>query len=99
MAIPPDVLHNLGCDGKRRIQEVFGVIFYYAQALNSLALVALSSIGTEQVKPTEFIGKAAAQLLNYCAIHPNPVLRFCATDMVLRVYNDATYLSVSKGSS
>ena len=94
MTIPLDFLHTLGCDGKRHIQEVFGVIFYYTQALNSLALVALSSIGTEQVKPTEFTGKAAAQLLNYCAIYPNPVLRFCATDMVLSVYNDA-YLFIS----
>ena len=40
-----------------------------------------------------------AQLLNYCATYPNPVLRFCASDMILRVYSYASYLSVSKGCS
>ena len=58
-----------------------------------------NGIGTEQVTPTEFTGKAVTQLLNYCATYPNPVLRFCASDMVLRVYSDTSYLSVSKGRS
>ena len=39
------------------------------------------------------------QLLNYCTTYPNSVLRFCASDMVLRVYSDTSYLSVSKGRS
>ena len=87
---PPDFSPTLSSDGKRRIQEVIGVILYHTRALNSSALVALSSIGTEQVTPTEFTGKAVAQSLNYCVTYPNPELRFCASDMVLRVYSDAS---------
>ena len=49
---PQDCLANLSSDGKRRIQEVVAVILYHPRALNSLALVALSSIGTEQATPT-----------------------------------------------
>ena len=87
---PPDLPPNLSSDGKRYIQEVVGVILYYARVLNLPTLVALSSVGTEQATPTEFTGKAVAQLLNYCVTYPNPELRFCASDMVLRVYSDAS---------
>ena len=96
---PPDLPPNLSSDGKRYIQEVVGVILYHARALNSPALVALSCIGTEQATPTEFTEKAVAQLLNYCATYSNSVFLFCASDMVLRVYSDASYLSVTKGRS
>ena len=96
---PPDLPPNLSSDGKRYIQEVVGVILYHARALNSPVLVALSCIGTEQATPTEFTEKAVVQLLNYCATYSNPVLRFCASDMVLRVYSDASHLSVTKGQS
>ena len=81
---PLDVSPTLSSDGKRRIQEVVGVILYHARALNLPTLVALSSIDTEQATPTEFTGKAVTQLLNYCATNPSPVLRFCASDIVLR---------------
>jgi hypothetical protein len=30
--------------------------------------------------------------LNYCATHPDAVLRYTASDMVLQVHSDAAYL-------
>ena len=43
--------------------------------------------------------QAVVQLLNYCATHPNAVVRFHASDMVLWVESDASYLSEPKGRS
>ena len=40
-----------------------------------------------------------AQLLNYCATHPDASVRFTASDMLLAVESDASYLSVAKGRS
>ena len=69
---------------------------YHARALNSPALPSLSEIGTAQANPTEHTLDATTRLLNYCATYPNPTLRFVASDMILRVFSDASYLSVSK---
>ena len=40
-----------------------------------------------------------AQLLNYCASHPEATVRFTASGMILAVESDASYLSVVKGRS
>ena len=39
------------------------------------------------------------QLLNYCASHPDATIRFTASDMLLAIESDASYLSVTKGRS
>ena len=83
----------------RRIQEAVIMILYHAWGLKSPTLVVLSMIGTEQTIPTEFTGRVVFQLLNYWATYPNPILRFCASDMVLYVYSGTFYLSVHKGRS
>ncbi|KAI2497592.1 Reverse transcriptase (RNA-dependent DNA polymerase) [Fragilaria crotonensis] len=36
-----------------------------------------------------------AQLLNYCATHPDATVRFTASDMLLAIESDASYLSSS----
>jgi hypothetical protein len=38
----------------------------------------------------------AGQLLDYLATHPDAKIRFHASDMVLHLHSDASYLSVSK---
>ena len=86
----------LDADGKRRIQEVVGVLLYHTRVLNCPALVSLSDIGTEQAQPMTNTAVATTKLLNYCATYPNPTLHFIANDMILRLFSDAFCLSVSK---
>ena len=81
---------------KERIQEVVDVLLYHTRALNSPALASLSEIGTTQANPTVHTLDVTTRLLNYCATYPKPTLRFVASDMILRVFSDASYLSVSK---
>ena len=43
--------------------------------------------------------EAVILLLNYCATHPEVKIRFQASDMVLHINSDASYLSVSEARS
>ena len=56
-------------------------------------LVALGTLASAQTKGTEATTRAAAQLLDYAATHPAAVLQFKASNMVLHVHSDASYLS------
>jgi hypothetical protein len=39
------------------------------------------------------------QLLNYCATNPNAILRYSASDMILRMHSDGSYLSKTRARS
>jgi len=43
--------------------------------------------------------EAITQLLNYCATHPDATVRYHASDMVLWIHSDASYLTAPKGRS
>ena len=54
---------------------------------------ALSSIAACQANGTEDVLLACHQLLDYVATHPSATIHFLASDMVLAVHLDASYLS------
>ena len=43
--------------------------------------------------------KALNQLLNYAATHPNIIVRYLASDMMLSIHSDASYLSEAEARS
>jgi hypothetical protein len=59
-------------------------------------IIPLSDIATEQTTATEKTKTAAGQLLDYLATHPDAKYRFRASDMILHIHSEASYLSVSK---
>jgi hypothetical protein len=59
----------------------------------------LNDIATEQTKATEKTQAATNQLLDYLATHPEATIRYHASDMILHIHNDASYLSVSNAHS
>jgi hypothetical protein len=59
----------------------------------------LSDISTEQTKATEKTQAATNQLLDYLATHPDATIRYHASDMILHIHSDASYLSVSNARS
>ncbi len=79
--------------GKKRIQQVVGSFLYYARAVNPTILIALSGIPTQQAAPTENTRKQAKQFLDYMWTHPDAKIRHHASDMVLNVHSNASYLS------
>ena len=61
--------------------------------------LALSDIASEQANPTEKTMKRVRQLLDYMATYPEAKIQFRASDMILNVCSDASYLSAAKGRS
>jgi hypothetical protein len=55
-------------------------------------LLALSTIASEQLKGTEHTMTKTKQLLDYLATHPNAMVRFHASDMILNIHLDALYI-------
>jgi hypothetical protein len=98
-AKPADTSAPLNAADKTRIQEVIGVFLYYARAVDNTMLPALGTIAQSQATPTRHTMNAIIQLLNYAAANPNAILRYVASDMILHVESDASYLSESKARS
>jgi hypothetical protein len=96
---PPDTSAPLQASEITRLQQVIGTLLYYARAIDSTMLVALGSLSSAQAKGTEATAQALTHLLNYCATHPDAVLLYHASGMILHVHSDASYLSESQARS
>jgi hypothetical protein len=55
----------------------------------------LNDIATEQTKATEKTQAATNQLLEYLVNRPDATIRYHASDMILHIHSDASYLLVS----
>ena len=94
-----DMTPALDLTDQKRVQEVLGTLLYYARAVDSTMLPAIGSLATQQAKPTIATMKTITQLLNYCATNPETTLRYIASNIVLHVESDVSYLSKSWGHS
>ena len=83
----------------KRIQKIVGSFLYYARAIDSTILPALSEISTLQAHPTQNTKKKANMLLDYLATNPKAKIRYKASDMILHVDSDAAYLVAPNAKS
>jgi hypothetical protein len=81
------------------IQKVTGSVLFYARAVDPTVLMPLNDIAMEQTKATEKTQAATNQLLDYLATHPDTTIIYHASDMILHIHSDASYLSVSNARS
>jgi hypothetical protein len=65
---------------------------WYVCAVDLTVLMALSTIASEQSKGTENTMLKTKQLLDYLATNPNAMVRFQASDMILNIHSNASYL-------
>ena len=93
--LPTDESPKLDEKGIKRIQQIVGSILYYARAIDMTVLAALSTIAIDQTKATERTMNRCIQLLDYLASNQNAKVRFYASDMVMNIHSDASYLSES----
>jgi hypothetical protein len=61
--------------------------------------MALSDIATQQLAPTENTKKQVDQFLDYMWTHPDATIQYRASDMILNVHSDASYLSAPHACS
>ena len=62
-------------------------------------LPALGSVATQQGNPTENTMQKVMQFLDYAATHPDAIITYRASDMVLAGHSNASYLSETKARS
>jgi hypothetical protein len=97
--LPIDISPKLSPNEVKEIQRVIGSILYYLCAIDITVLMALSSIVIEQSKGTTSTMEKAKQLLDYLATNPDATIHFRASDMIMNVHFDASYLSESDACS
>jgi hypothetical protein len=59
----------------------------------------INDISIEQTKATDKTQATTNQILDYLATHPDATIRYHASDMILHINSDASYLSVSHARS
>jgi hypothetical protein len=70
-------------------------MLYYTRVVYPSILMPLNDITTEQTKATEKTKMATNQLLDYLATHLETTIRYHASDTILYIHSDASYISVS----
>ena len=97
--LPTDSSPRLDKKGVRRVQQIVGSILYYARAVDMTVLMALSLLAIEQTKATEKTLAKWVQLLDYLAHHSTAKVGFYASDMIINIHSDASYLSEGRARS
>ena len=72
---------------------------FNSRATDMTFLVGLNSIAMQQATATKQTLKATTALLDYAATNPNAKIRYRASDMILQIHSDASYLSEPKAKS
>jgi hypothetical protein len=88
-----DTTAPLPADQITRLQQIIGALLYYARMIDCTMLVALGTLASAQSKGTKATMDAAIHLLNYCSTHPDAVIRYHKSNMILHIISDASYLS------
>jgi hypothetical protein len=97
--LPPNASPSLDAKGIKRIHQIVGSILYYTRAVNMIVLLALSSIAVKQTTAMARTMGWCIKLLDYLATNSHVQVRFRASDMIMNIHFDASYLSKTKARS
>jgi hypothetical protein len=81
------------------IQQVCSKFLFLGRAVDSTILCPISAIALQSSKPTEDTMRQTLQLLDYLAMQEEAVLSYHASNMVLAIHSNASYLSKPKARS
>jgi hypothetical protein len=70
-----------------------GTLLYYARAVDPTLIMPINVLASEQSNATEVTADKVIKLLNYYNTHPETKIRYHASDMILHIHSDASYLS------
>ncbi len=76
-----------------------GFLLYYGRCVDGRILPATCTLASEQASPTLSTMARLLRLLGYVAAHPDGRKMFRASDMLLSVLSDASFLSRPKAGS
>jgi hypothetical protein len=95
----PDKAPQLDKVGEKIIQEVTGVFLFLAQAVNGTMLTSLIALASKQASSTELTMEKCLLFLDYAATQDNSILTYKASNMILAIHSNASYLSEQKAQS
>ena len=94
--MPESTAPPLNAQGKRFIQQLCGKFLYLGRAIDSTLLCPISTLAAQSSNSTEDTMRCATQLLNYLGTQEEAILTYNASDMILAVHSNASYLSKPK---
>ena len=92
MPTPLSTAQNLNGPATVRVQAVSGTFAFYARGVDPTMLPALNEISSQQAAPTVDTAKKCNMLMDYAHTYPNATLRYHASDMILYIEADSSYL-------
>ena len=96
---PPPEQSEITNKEHNRIQRVVGKILFYARAVDPLMLPSCNAIAVAQTYGMKVKLDAAIHMLDYAVTYPDAILTYYASDMVLFIHSDASYLTAPKARS
>ncbi len=84
-------------EDKKLLQSVIGTLLYYSRAVDPSICTAVHALGSVQSKPTLNDMKTMIRLLQYVSTHRNIGIRYYASNMILNMLSDASFLSRPMG--
>ena len=84
---------------KKLVQQVIGVLNYYARAIDYSMLVAVNKIASQQAAPTTQTMVLLRHLLDYAASFPDACITYYPSKMQLIQHSDAAFLTETKARS
>jgi hypothetical protein len=81
------------------LQQLTGTLLYYVRAVDPTLIMPVNVLASEQTKATSDTGDKVIKLLNYCNTHPETKIQYHASDMILYIHSDASYLSEREDKS
>ncbi len=85
--------------GEMFIQQLCGKFLYLGRAIDSTLVCPISTLAAQSSNPTKDKMRGATQLLNYLGTQEEAILTYHASDMILAVHTNASYLSKPKARS
>jgi hypothetical protein len=82
-----------------RLQQLGGTLLYYARAVDPNFIMTVNVLASEKTRSTSETAVKNIKLLNYCTTHPKATLRYHASDMILNIHSDVSYLSEREAKS
>jgi hypothetical protein len=82
-----------------KLQQLTGTLLYYARDVDPTLIMPINVLASEQSKATAVTADKVIKLLNYCNTRPETKKRYHASDMILYIHNNASYLSEKEAKS
>ena len=95
----PDTSEQITGARVKRIQQIIGVLLYYARSVDETMLCTLNRLASRQATPTTDLEKAVERLLQYTATWPNAGITYRPSDMLLYIHSDGSHLSETRSRS